>query len=113
MVRKPNTVQPLGTTSVQNLGHDRAMAITASFVCLTCCMQDLKLLVNSGLLQKGAIVVADNILIPGAPDYKAFLQSREGLELFDTHFVSSRFEYSILPLQDEVSVSVFKGSMAA
>jgi catechol O-methyltransferase len=39
---------------------------------------DLERIVGRGWLHRGSIVVADNIKIPGAPDYRAFMRSREG-----------------------------------
>jgi catechol O-methyltransferase len=35
----------------------------------------LKLILESGTLQKGSVLTADNVLVPGAPDYIEFLQN--------------------------------------
>ena len=32
-------------------------------------LPDLLLVENAGLLQKGSVLIADNVIIPGAPDY--------------------------------------------
>lgn len=67
-------------------------------------LSDLKYLLNENLLKPGAIVVADNVLIPGAPDYWYFVS-------FDPRFTTkshfTRIEY--LPLPDVVTVSRFLG----
>ena len=36
-------------------------------------MKDLLILQQSGLLQKGSVIAADNILIPGAPEYRKYM----------------------------------------
>ena len=36
-------------------------------------LKDLLILQQSGLLRKGSVVVADNVLLPGAPDYRRYL----------------------------------------
>ena len=36
-------------------------------------MSDLQLALNRGLLPKGSLIIADNVLIPGAPDYRDWL----------------------------------------
>lgn len=38
-------------------------------------LADAKLILDSGTLQPGGLLVADNVLVPGAPDYLAFVES--------------------------------------
>ena len=35
---------------------------------------DLKLLEKSGLIKKGAVIVGDNIICPGAPAYREYIE---------------------------------------
>jgi catechol O-methyltransferase len=52
-------------------------------------LPDLERIVDRGWLHPGSIVVADNVKFPGAPEYRAYLQEREGTEWrtteHDTH----------------------------
>jgi catechol O-methyltransferase len=41
-------------------------------------LPDLERIIGEGWLHPGAIVVADNIRFPGAPEYRAYLQEQEG-----------------------------------
>jgi predicted O-methyltransferase YrrM len=41
-------------------------------------LPDLELIVDAGWLHPGSVVVADNILVPGAPAYRAYMRGREG-----------------------------------
>jgi catechol O-methyltransferase len=41
-------------------------------------LPDLKTLLALGWLSKGAVVVADNVKFPGAPDYHAYMREQEG-----------------------------------
>nr|GAT60077.1 catechol O-methyltransferase [Mycena chlorophos] len=41
---------------------------------------DLQTCESLGLLKSGALVVADNVLIPGAPDYTEYVRTHKGLE---------------------------------
>jgi catechol O-methyltransferase len=40
-------------------------------------LSDLMLLLNSSLLREGAVVVADNVKVPGARKYLAYMRERE------------------------------------
>jgi catechol O-methyltransferase len=42
-------------------------------------LPDLQRILQRGWLRAGAIVVADNIKFPGAPDYRAFMTEQEGV----------------------------------
>lgn len=67
-------------------------------------LSDLKLIMDAGWLHKGTIVTADNILVPGVPDYRQFMKE-------STRFKSvehkSSMEYTSVP--DIVLVSEFLG----
>jgi len=66
-------------------------------------LSDIQLAIKLGLLADGAVVVADNILKPGAPDYKAFMLANP---CFQTSVHNTTVEY--LPfLSDEMTVSTF------
>lgn len=41
-------------------------------------LPDLQRIVERGWLHRGSIVVADNILVPGAPKYRAFMRAQQG-----------------------------------
>lgn len=70
-------------------------------------LSDLKLALELQILAKGCVVVGDNILYPGSPDYKEYMLS-EGRKLFKTEVHSTHLEY--WPDQpDEVLVSTFLG----
>jgi catechol O-methyltransferase len=38
-------------------------------------LSDLQYLLNENLIRKGSIIVADNVLVPGAPEYRQFVNS--------------------------------------
>lgn len=67
-------------------------------------LPDLKYLLSEKLIQPNATIVADNVLLPGAPDYWFYVT-------FDSKFSTkshfSQIEY--LPLPDIVTVSKFLG----
>lgn len=67
-------------------------------------LPDLQYLVRENLLETGAVVVGDNILFPGAPDYREYVNKSP---LFDTVEFMSHVEYLDIP--DMVTVSVYKG----
>jgi catechol O-methyltransferase len=41
-------------------------------------LSDLQLMLNEGWIRPGTVVVADNVMVPGAPDYRAYMQENEG-----------------------------------
>jgi catechol O-methyltransferase len=41
-------------------------------------LPDLKHVLERGWLHKGSVVVADNVRVPGAPAYRAYMQEKEG-----------------------------------
>jgi catechol O-methyltransferase len=68
---------------------------------------DLELILREGWLRPGAIVVADNVKVPGAPKYHAFMKAKEGT-LFRTREHSTHVEYQTF-LKDIVLESEFLG----
>jgi catechol O-methyltransferase len=43
-------------------------------------LSDLLLLMNSGLARTGTVVLADNVKVPGAPKYLAYMRQQEGID---------------------------------
>ena len=41
-------------------------------------LPDLRLILREGWLRRGALVVADNVKVPGAPEYRAYMIENEG-----------------------------------
>lgn len=66
-------------------------------------LHDLKLIEELGLLKSGSVIVADNVIYPGAPDYLAYI--RANLR-FKSAFYESNLEYS--NAVDGVEVSVYQ-----
>ncbi|KAG0645498.1 Catechol O-methyltransferase A [Hyphodiscus hymeniophilus] len=67
--------------------------------------KDFKVVEGLGLLKKnGALVVADNVIRPGAPEYREFMRGKEGWE-------SKGVKGLIWPgeIEDELEVSTFVG----
>lgn len=58
-------------------------------------LPDLELVLREGWLRPGAIVVADNVKVPGAPEYHAFMKENEG-KLFRTREHATHVEYQTL-----------------
>ncbi|XP_022083532.1 catechol O-methyltransferase-like [Acanthaster planci] len=67
-------------------------------------VRDLKLLESHGLLKKGTVILADNVIHPGAPDYLEYVQSSEK---YHTELIHSTLEYS--NKEDAVAMSVNLG----
>ncbi|MDP6952081.1 MAG: O-methyltransferase [Alphaproteobacteria bacterium] len=60
-------------------------------------LSDLRLILERGWLHPGSIVVADNIKVPGAPDYHAYMKEQEG-KLWRSREHKSFAEYqSVIP----------------
>lgn len=68
-------------------------------------LQDLLVLQENGFLRRGSVVVGDNILTPGSPEYRQYLKDSDD---FATTEHLSNLEYSNYIL-DIVSVSVYRG----
>ena len=68
-------------------------------------LSDLKLAIALGVLADGCVVVADNILYPGAPDFKEFVTHHSE---FNTTVYDTLLEYH-RETPDQVVVSVYRG----
>ncbi len=66
-------------------------------------LPDLHLIEEQGWLKKGALVVADNVKFPGAPEYRSYMHAQEG-KTFHTDEHESHVEYQTM-LKDLVLVS--------
>lgn len=69
-------------------------------------LPDLKTLMQEKLIHKGSVVVGDNILFPGVPDYKKFMEDEQG-KLFKSKFHYTHVEYSMQ--RDLVLESTYMG----
>jgi catechol O-methyltransferase len=58
-------------------------------------LSDLQSILDRGWLHSGSIVVADNILIPGSPKYREYMNKQQG-ELFNTVEHKAHGEYQTL-----------------
>lgn len=67
---------------------------------------DLLSIEGRGWLHPGSIVVADNVLLPGAPKYRAYMRRHQG-GLWDTVEHKTHAEYSAIP--DLVLESTYRG----
>ena len=68
-------------------------------------LQDLLVLQKNGFLRRGSVVIGDNVLTPGSPEYRQYLKESED---FDTTEHISNLEYSNYIL-DIVTVSEYRG----
>lgn len=71
-------------------------------------LSDLHLILERGWLHPGSVVVADNIKMPGAPDYRAFMQEEEGRSWRTTEH-EAHVEYQSL-LKDLMLESEYLGA---
>lgn len=69
-------------------------------------LRDLRFLIDEGLLQPGSVIVADNVLNPGAPDYLAHVTTRRE---FSTERRDAFMEYS-KDEPDLVTVTTYRGA---
>jgi catechol O-methyltransferase len=74
-------------------------------------LPDLERILDEGWLRPGAVVVADNVKVPGAPAYHAFMKAKEGT-LFRTREHATKVEYQTL-IKDIVLESDFLGDKPA
>lgn len=56
-----------GTLDLLFIDHDKSAYLS-----------DLQSILDRGWLHPGSIVVADNVLVPGAPKYRAYMREQEG-----------------------------------
>ncbi|XP_068598924.1 catechol O-methyltransferase B [Brachionichthys hirsutus] len=67
-------------------------------------LPDTKLLEESGLLRKGTVLLADNVICPGTPQYLEYIRSSRR---YQTQFYKSHLEYT--KAEDGMEKSVFLG----
>jgi len=65
---------------------------------------DFKLLESAGLVAKGTVIVADNVIYPGAPDYLEYIRNNPH---YDSVFTEAKLEYK-QDQRDGVEVSTRK-----
>lgn len=70
-------------------------------------LSDLRLILDQRWLRPGALVVADNIKFPGAPDYLAYMRDSEG-KAWRTAEHETHVEYQSV-IKDLVLVSEYRG----
>jgi catechol O-methyltransferase len=70
-------------------------------------LPDLRSILDRGWLHRGSIVVADNVKIPGAPKYRAYMAEQQG-KLWNTVEHKTHVEYQKL-LTDLVLESEYLG----
>lgn len=66
-------------------------------------LRDIQVVEQMGLLHPGSVVVADNVIFPGAPDYLAYMRKNPS---FKSEFFEAKLEYS--NASDGLEVSVFQ-----
>ena len=66
-------------------------------------LRDIKNLEASGLLRPGSVIVADNVICPGAPDYLRYVQE-EARDRYETRLVMSHLEYHV-DVEDGLAIS--------
>jgi len=67
-----------------------------------CYLPDLKRVEALQLLQKGSVIVADNVILPGCPDYLEYVRNNPGYQ--NTHH-QTNLEYSTTEV-DGIEVSI-------
>jgi catechol O-methyltransferase len=71
-------------------------------------LPDLELILREGWLRTGALAVADNVKVPGAPEYRAYMVQNEG-RLWRTIEHETHVEYQSV-IKDLVLVSEYLGA---
>ena len=71
-----------------------------------CYLPDLKAMEKAGLLHEGTVVIADDCLWPGAPDYLEYVEN-------NPRYQTERFYSIVLPglidTVDAMTISTYKG----
>jgi catechol O-methyltransferase len=65
-------------------------------------LSDFKLFESSGLIKSGTVIVADNVIFPGAPDYLEYVRGNRN---YKSQFHEAQLEYS-QTMKDGVEVSI-------
>jgi len=74
---------------------------------------DLQSILDRRWLHRGSVVVADNILIPGSPPYREFMNQQQG-KLFDTVEHKTHGEYqTLVPISPRRIVQCARGCAPA
>lgn len=67
-------------------------------------LPDTKLIEECGLLRKGSVLLADNVICPGTPDYLEYVR---GSPLYESCYFKSHLEYT--KVEDGLEKSIFLG----
>uniref|UniRef100_A0A4W4DNI0 catechol O-methyltransferase n=2 Tax=Electrophorus electricus TaxID=8005 RepID=A0A4W4DNI0_ELEEL len=67
-------------------------------------LPDIKLLEECGLLRKGTVLLADNVVCPGTPDYLEYVRKSQS---YESHYFGSHLEYT--RAEDGLEKSVYLG----
>ncbi|CAL8339757.1 unnamed protein product [Lota lota] len=67
-------------------------------------LPDTKLMEECGLLRKGSVLVADNVICPGTPDYLEYVR---GSPRYESKYFRSHLEYT--KVEDGIEKSIFLG----
>ena len=68
-------------------------------------LNDLQSILDRGWLHPGSIVVADNVRMPGAPKYRAYMREQQG-KLWNTVEHKTHVEYQTLVVRPGAGVGV-------
>ena len=103
--RVPDVVERLGAGNAADM---------VFFDCKECYLPDLKRFEEAGLIQPGTVVVADNVVYPGAPDFLDYVDTARGAyvtELLDAPRSSTTRcgKKDWVPQKDALSFSTRKG----
>jgi len=71
----------IGTVDLLFIDHEKSVYLS-----------DLQSIIDQGSLHTGKIVVADNVRVPGAPKYRAYMREQQG-NLWDTVEHTTQVEY--------------------
>ena len=95
------------------IGQDDVADMVFFDHCKECYLPDLRSFEDAGIVGKGTVVVADNVLYPGAPDFLSYVDTAAGR--YDTKLYDAAFEYDQVwkkdwtPQADALSYSVCRG----
>ncbi|CAF0927159.1 unnamed protein product [Adineta steineri] len=67
-------------------------------------LRDFKMLEDAGLIKSGTMIVADNVIHPGAPDYLEYVQNNPN---YSTTLHESKLEYTD-NVRDAIAISIRK-----
>ncbi len=72
-------------------------------------LTDLQFLETNGLLKKGTCIVGDNILYPGVPDYRKYVETNRKYytKLYETELPHKKFNQA---MKDITTVSIFQSN---